>query len=81
MDDTTAYREQMASLRLQVQELGGVSVDPICLRRLCPDNLSVSAQFMRIAEIARSEGWSFSFLPDGGVRFIAYQEVHAPTSF
>lgn len=37
-----------------------------------PDHMSVPEQFQRIAEIADTEGWSFAFLADGGVRFGGY---------
>jgi hypothetical protein len=73
MDDAAAYTEQLTFLRLQVREHGGASVDRSGLRDLCPDHLSVTAQFMRIAEIAQKEGWSFAFLADGSVRFVAYE--------
>ena len=78
MNDAPAYTEQLAFLRLQVREHGGASVDRVGLRHLCPDYLSVSGQFMRIAEIAQMEGWSFAFLPDGSVRFIAYEVSQQP---
>ena len=39
------------------------------LALLCPDYVSVSEQFMRVAESAHKEDWSFTFLPDGAVRF------------
>lgn len=60
---------EVAAIRLIVRRDGGATVGCDELRLLCPDHLTVSEQFMRIAEIAQQEGWSFAFLPDGTVRF------------
>jgi hypothetical protein len=39
------------------------------LRVLCPDEVPVSTQWNAIARIAKSEGWSFTYFPDGSVGF------------
>ena len=62
----------MVEIRERVSRDGGATVGCDQLRILCPDHLSVSEQFMRIAYIAQLEGWSFAFLPDGTVRFANY---------
>jgi hypothetical protein len=63
---------QVAGLRSAVERDGGVTVSCDELRILCPDYLTVSEQFMRIAAIAQEERWSFAFLDDGTVRFGSY---------
>ena len=67
-----AVEAELAVLRATVARDGGATVGCDELRLLCPDYLSVSEQFGRIAEIAQKEGWSFAFLPDGTVRFGSY---------
>jgi hypothetical protein len=64
--------EQLARIRSEVQRDGGATISGEELRLLCPDDLTVSEQFMVIADIAQKEQWSFAFLPDGTVRFGAY---------
>lgn len=68
-------QEQIARIREQVIRDGGCTVGCDDLRILCPDYMSISEQFARIAEIARRESWSFAFLPDGSVRFGAYAKA------
>lgn len=75
MYDPAVIAAQVAKIRLAVEENGGATVDCDDLRVLCPDELTVSEQFMRIAEIAQREGWSFAFLPNGAVRFGAYAKA------
>ena len=72
MQTPNAFEAQLVAIRSIVQRDGGATVGCEELQLLCPDHLSVSEQFMRIAEIAQSEGWSFAFLPDGSVRFGGY---------
>ena len=68
-------RKQIAAIREKVNRDGGCTVGCDELRVLCPDYLTVSEQFARIAEIARVEGWSFAFLEHGAVRFGAYSKA------
>ena len=68
--------QQIAAIREKVQEEGGCTVSCEELRILCPDHLSVSEQFARIAAIAQHESWSFAFLSGGRVRFGSYQPLH-----
>jgi hypothetical protein len=70
--DAVALLSRIVRIRAVVRRDGGVTVDTEELRLLCPDSLTVSEQFMRIASIAQAEGWSFAFLPGGSVRFGAY---------
>lgn len=66
---------ELARIKSDVARNGGATVGCEELRLLCPDYLSVSEQFMRIASIAQTEGWSFAFLPNGTVRFGAYAKT------
>jgi hypothetical protein len=63
-----ADEETLAPIRLQVNDSGSAIIPRKDLRVLCPDELSIGDQFLRIAQIARAEGWSFEFLSDGAVR-------------
>jgi hypothetical protein len=63
---------QLGDIKALVQRDGGATVGCEQLRILCPDYLSISEQFMRIAQIAQRERWSFAFLQDGSVRFGSY---------
>jgi hypothetical protein len=75
--ETSDVLEQLSRIREEVQRGGGAMVGCDKLRILCPDYLSVSEQFLRIAAIAQKEGWSFAFLPDGSVRFGSYASESA----
>ena len=68
--------EQVKRIRAEVERDGGATVGCDELLILCPDYLTVSEQFMRIAYIAQHEGWSFAFLPNGTVRFGHYEKRH-----
>jgi len=63
---------ELARIRAEVLRSGGTSVGGDQLRVLCPDELSAPQQFARISAIARHEGWSFAFLPNGSVHFGSY---------
>ena len=77
MSDSSVVAEQVARIRVEVERDGGATVGCEELRILCPDYLTVSEQFMRIATIAQREQWSFAFLPDGTVRFNSYAAATA----
>jgi hypothetical protein len=66
---------QRASIRAEVERSGGCIVQPTEMSLLCADELSVAEQFDCIAAIAREEGWSFAFLPDGAVEFANFAAV------
>ena len=72
MANDFAVAQQLERINAEVARDGGATVGRDELRVLCPDSLSVSEQFMRIASIAQKEGCSFAFLPDGTVRFGSY---------
>ena len=72
MDQDAALIREIARIKADVARNGGATVGCEELRLLCPDYLTTSEQFTRIAAIAQREGWSFAFLPDGRVRFGAY---------
>ena len=73
--DRAAIEAQVKRIREEVQRDGGAYVSCEDLRILCPDEFTVAEQFMHIATIARREGWSFAFLPDGRVHFGAYAKA------
>ena len=75
MYDGEAIAAQVARIREEVIRDGGATVGSDDLPILCPDNFTVSEQFMHIATIAKNEGWSFAFLPDGSVRFGSYPKA------
>jgi hypothetical protein len=56
-------------VRQEIQEHGESVVGCEELRVLCPDEVPVSTQWNAIAKIAMSEGWSFTYFPDGTVAF------------
>ena len=62
----------MAHIKAVVERDGGATVGCEQLRILRPDALSSAEKFKRIGEIARRDGWSFAFLPDGSVHFGSY---------
>jgi hypothetical protein len=56
-------------VRQEIQEHGESVVGCEELRVLCPDEVPVSTQWSAIAELANSEGWSFTYFPNGSVGF------------
>lgn len=70
-----ALDELIARLKTDIARDGGVTVGGEDLQLLCPENLSASEQFMRIASLAQAEHWSFAFLPGGSVRFGSYGQA------
>jgi hypothetical protein len=56
-------------VRQEIQEHGESVVGCAELRVLCPDEVPASTQWNAIAKIAKSEGWSFTYFPDGSVAF------------
>jgi hypothetical protein len=55
-----------------VNRSGGCIVPAHKLRLLCSDEVTHAEQFACIAALAREEGWSFTFLPDGSVDFAGF---------
>lgn len=72
MCDRAATAAQVAKIRREVEQNGGSTVSCEDLRYLCPEEFTAHEQFMHIATIAQRNGWSFTFLPGGDVRFAAY---------
>jgi hypothetical protein len=68
-DDPSDLALAVTKIRQEVDKRGCLTISDEQLRILCPRDLSVSEQFARIAAIAQHEGWSFAFLPLGGVHF------------
>ena len=69
LDVDPVVAAQVQAIREAIAASGGYTVGCEELKVLCPDYLSVSEQFGRIAGIAHDERWSFAFLPDGTVHF------------
>ena len=70
--ETPQVDSQLDAIRAAVRRAGSATIRHDVLTLLCPDYLSVSEQFQRIAEFAKSEGWRFAFLTDGAVRFRSF---------
>jgi len=63
-----ALKSQVEKIKEEIQAYGESIVAHEQLRVLCAD-LTVSDQWNAIAKIAITEGWSFTFFPNGSVRF------------
>lgn len=61
---------QVATIREEIRIHGESIADCAKLLVLCPD-VAISGQWGEIAKIAISEHWSFTFFPNGDVRFAA----------
>ena len=59
---------QVATIRAEILAHGESIANCPKLLVLCPD-VSISGQWGEIAKIAIGEQWSFSFFPNGDVRF------------
>ena len=62
-------KSQVERIRREVKDTGESIVGCEELRVLCADDVAVSDQWDAIAKIALNERWSFTFFPDGSVRF------------
>jgi hypothetical protein len=62
-------KSQVEKVRQEIQEYGESVICCEELRVLCPDEVPVSTQWSAIAKIAMSEGWSFTYFPNGNVGF------------
>jgi hypothetical protein len=68
-DDRPTLKSQVEIVRQEIQECGESVVGCEELRVLCPDEVPASTQWNAVARIAKSEGWSFTYFPDGSVGF------------
>lgn len=68
-NDRPTLRSQVERVRQDIQEHGESIVGCEELRVLCPDEVPVSTQWSAIARIAKGEGWSFTYFPNGNVGF------------
>jgi hypothetical protein len=59
---------QVATIREEIRTYGESIANCAKLLVLCPD-VAISGQWGEIAKIAISEQWSFTFFPNGDVRF------------
>ncbi len=64
-----SVKEQVEQIRREVQLEGQSLATCETLQILCKDHGTFGQQFDRIKDIALQEGWRFSFLKDGSVRF------------
>ena len=62
-------KAQVETIRREVDECGESIVRCDELRILCEDVVLSSNNWEAIAKIAINEGWSFTYFPDGSVRF------------
>lgn len=72
----TALNTQLATIRAEIGAKGESIANGANLLVLCPE-VAISGQWGEIAKIAISENWSFTFLPNGDVRFAP---LSAPSS-
>jgi len=56
-------------MRDEIQANGETIVGCHEIQILCADNVSANGQWNTIAKIAVNEHWSFTFFPNGSVRF------------
>jgi len=61
---------QVATIRAEIEATGESIANCAKLLVLCPE-VAVSGQWGEIAKIAINENWSFTFFPNGDVRFAA----------
>jgi hypothetical protein len=61
---------QVATIREEIKAYGESMADCSKLLVMCPE-VAVSGQWGEIAKIAIVEKWSFTFFPNGDVRFAA----------
>jgi hypothetical protein len=61
---------QVATIREEIRTHGESIANRARLLVLCPD-VAISGQWGEIAKIAIAEHWSFTFFPNGDVRFAA----------
>ena len=59
---------QVTAIREEILAYGESIANCANLLVLCPD-VSISGQWGEIAKVAIAEHWSFSFFPNGDVRF------------
>jgi len=67
-DEEAMVNTQVAVIRDEIRLHGESIADCAKLLVLCPE-VAVSGQWGEIAQIAIREGWSFTFFPNGDVRF------------
>ncbi len=63
---------QVETMRREVDECGESVVRCDELHILCEDVVLSSNHWEAIAKIAINEGWSFTYFPDGSVRFAKF---------
>lgn len=69
---------QVAALRDEIRSTGESIANCDKLIVLCP-RVAIRGQWGEIAKIAIEEGWSFTFFPNGDVRFAPLVPANAPS--
>ena len=67
--DRLSLKSEIEKIRLAIESIGESIVTCDELRVLCEDEVVASNQWNAIARIAIQEKWSFTYFPDGRVRF------------
>jgi hypothetical protein len=65
---------QVATIREEIRSKGESIANCAKLLALCPE-VAISGQWGEIAKIAIVEKWSFTFFPNGDVRFAPLQAL------
>jgi hypothetical protein len=68
--DEAMMNSQVATIRAEIMTHGESIANCAKLLALCPE-VAISGQWGEIAKIAIAENWSFTFFPNGDVRFAA----------
>lgn len=79
VQDLAAVASEVARIKRELICDGESTVDRIGLGIFVPEGTTATEQFNLISKLAIKEGWSFTFLPDGSIRFGTY-EVKAAES-
>jgi hypothetical protein len=64
-----ATHPRIQKIRSDIEHSGESLLEPGELNLLCKGQISEDHRWNTIAEIAITEGWSFTFFPDDSVRF------------
>lgn len=67
--DDPSLQTQLETMRRVIGEVGEIILSYAELRSLYPDSEFISNQWEAVARIAINEKWSFTFFPNGDVRF------------
>ncbi len=60
------------NIRHKIEERGECIVSHAEVRALCAEELATTDKWNAVAQLAIAERWSFTFFPDGSVRFARF---------